>query len=55
MILGTLVERPLIKADFDKYFPMVVKMMLDELMDSKRIYDMFVAVSFDICLVCCAL
>lgn len=39
MILGPMLERPLIKNDFDSNFPKVVKMMDDNIFACKEIYD----------------
>ena len=38
-IFGSLLERPLIKEDFDPNYPLMVSMMDDELNQAKQIYD----------------
>ena len=38
-IFGPLIERPLIKQDFDKNYPEIVERMDKEIMDCKMIYD----------------
>ena len=43
-IFGSLLERPLIKEDFDPNYPLMVSMMDDELNQAKQIYDKHMAV-----------
>ena len=38
-IFGSLLERPLIKQDFDKNYPEIVDMMDRDVLDCKEIYD----------------
>lgn len=38
-IFGSLLERPMIKQDFDRNYPGLVTLMENELTDAKRIYD----------------
>ncbi|KAK3091630.1 hypothetical protein FSP39_021358 [Pinctada imbricata] len=39
-IMGSLLERPLIKKDFDSKYPMIIDLMLDEMDQAKEIYDL---------------
>ena len=43
-IFGSLLERPLIKADFDQNYPKLVAAMNDMLCDAKEIYDHHMAI-----------
>ena len=43
-IFGSLLERPLIKEDFDPNYPLMVSMMDDELNQAKQIYDKHMAI-----------
>lgn len=43
-ILGSLMDRPLIKRDFDQRYPQIIEMMDKELNDTKKIYDRHMAI-----------
>jgi len=46
-ILGSLVERPLIKVEFDRKYPSLVALVDEELNTVKKIYDKHIAMITD--------
>ena len=50
-IFGSLLERPLIKQDFDKNYPEIVDMMDRDVLDCKEIYDTAMEVRARFCAV----
>ena len=47
-IMGTLLERPMIKKDFDEKYPTIVSKMHDMLDEAKLMYDAQVSVMFPV-------
>ena len=48
-IMGSLIERPMIKKDFDEKYAVVVSRMHEMLDDAKSMYDNQVCKHFSIC------